>query len=137
MRQRIKAPPPQKVIGHSIEATLLLRTEALPDDRSVWRYEIKHDGYRAIAFKTAGKLHLRSRNDNDFASRYPAIAKALATLPADTVVNGEIVAFDADGKPSFNLLQNHSSSGVPLVYYIFDVLVIGGEDVTGGTLERR
>ena len=137
MSQGTKKAAFPKVSTYLVEPMLLLRTEALPDDRSVWRYEIKHDGYRAIAFKTAGKLHLRSRNDNDFASRYPAIAKALATLPADTVVNGEIVAFDADGKPSFNLLQNHSSSGVPLVYYIFDVLVIGGEDVTGGTLERR
>jgi ATP-dependent DNA ligase len=60
-----------KVSGHFIEPMLLLRTEALPDDPSLWRYEIKHDGYRAVAIKTGGKLHLRSRNDNDFVSRYP------------------------------------------------------------------
>jgi DNA ligase D-like protein (predicted ligase) len=134
--QRTKSASP-KVSAHFIEPMLLLRTEALPNDPSVWRYEIKHDGYRAIAFNTGGKLHLRSRNDNDFALRYPAIANALAALPNETVVDGEIVAFNEDGKPSFNLLQNHGSSGVPLYYHVFDVMMLGGTNITGETLERR
>ena len=49
-----------------IEPMLLLRTEALPDDPAGWEYQLKFDGYRAIAFKTGGSVHLRSRNDNDF-----------------------------------------------------------------------
>ena len=137
MSQDTKKPPPSKVTGHFVEPMLLLRTKALPDDLGGWRYEIKHDGYRAVAFKTGGKLHLRSRNDNDFATRYPAIANALAALPNETVVDGEIVAFDGEGKPSFNLLQNHGSSGVPLCFYVFDVMMVGGLDVMKEPLDRR
>jgi ATP-dependent DNA ligase len=88
---------------------LLLRTEMLPEDPE-WGYEIKFDGYRALAFKSGGQLSLRSRNDNDFALRYPSIAKALASLPDDTAVDGEIVALHQAGKPSFNALQNYGSS---------------------------
>jgi ATP-dependent DNA ligase len=68
-------------------------------------------GYRAIAFKTGGTLHLRSRNDNDFSLRYPSVIEGLAKLPNETVVDGEIVAFDEVGRPSFNALQNYGSSG--------------------------
>ncbi len=84
---------------------LLLRTDKLPEG-PWWIYEIKLDGYRALAFKKAGKLHLRSRNDNDFNAHYPGIVKALAPLPNDTVIDGEVVALDDDGRPSFNTLQN-------------------------------
>jgi ATP dependent DNA ligase domain len=105
-----------KVKAAFVEPMLLLRTDSLPDDAGQWKYEIKHDGYRAIAFNTGGKLYLRSRIDNDFATRYPAIATALAALPNDTAIDREIVAFDEAGKPSFNLLQNHGSSGVPLFF---------------------
>jgi ATP-dependent DNA ligase len=70
VNQRTKKLPSSKISANFIEPMLLLRTEALPDDSGLWRYEIKHDGYRAVAFKTRGKLHLRSRNDNDFALRY-------------------------------------------------------------------
>jgi len=55
---------------------------------------IKLDGFRAIAFKSAGVVHLRSRNNNNFESKYPAIAKALQMMPDETVIDGEIVAFD-------------------------------------------
>jgi ATP-dependent DNA ligase len=106
---------------------LLLRTDMLPEGPE-WGYEIKLGGYRAIAFKTGGKLYLRSRNDNDFALRYPSIAKALASLPDNTAVDGEIVALDEAGKPSFNALQNYGSSKADLIYYIFDVMVLAGRD---------
>ena len=100
-------------------------------------YEIKFDGYRALAFKSGGKVHLRSRNDNDFAERYPAIAKALAKMPDETVLDGEIVALDEAGKPSFNALQNYGSSKPPLLYYVFDVMMLAGKDVTGEPLSKR
>src|SRR5580704_17694299 len=69
---------------------LLLRSNELPAGDK-WLYEIKFDGYRAIAFKTGGKVHLRSRNDNDFSGRYPGIANALAPIPDETVIDGEVV----------------------------------------------
>ena len=101
---------PEKVKARFLQPMLLKRTDKLPEGNQ-WLYELKHDGYRGIAFKTGGKLYLRSRNDNDFNVRYPAIAKALSALPNETVVDGEIIAFDKSGKPSFNTLQNHGSSG--------------------------
>ena len=65
-------------------------------------------------------MQLHSRNDNDFSVRYGGIAKALASLPDETVIDGEVVALDEEGKPSFNTLQNYGSSKGPLFFYIFD-----------------
>jgi hypothetical protein len=101
------------------EPMLLLATNSLPDGNE-WEYELKLDGYRAIAFKSNGKVHLRSRNNKDFAVRYRAIASALQKLPDETVIDGEVVAFDESGRPSFNTLQNFGSSTVPIFYYAFD-----------------
>ena len=126
----------KKTIAKFVDPMLLLRSASLPDDDR-WIREIKLDGYRAIAFKTAGKVQLRSRNDNDMAARYPAIARALAKMRDETVLNGELAALDADGHPSFNLLQNYGNSTGPLVYFIFDVLVLAGRDLKKETLETR
>jgi bifunctional non-homologous end joining protein LigD len=119
-----------------IEPMLLLRTEKLPEGPE-WQVELKLDGYRALAIKSGGKVYLRSRNDNDFNIRYPGVVKALATMPDDTVIDGEVVALDADGRPSFNTLQNYGSSGVPLHFFIFDVLVLKGKDVMREPLVKR
>ena len=115
---------------------LLLRTDRLPEG-ATWQYEIKLDGYRAIAFKSGGRVQLRSRNDKEFGGKYPAIVKALAAMPDETVIDGEIVALDPAGRPSFNALQNYGSSATPLFYYVFDVLILAGEDVTSELLVRR
>jgi bifunctional non-homologous end joining protein LigD len=80
---------------------------------------------------------LRSRNNKDFNGRYPAVAKALSTLPDETVIDGEIVALDESGRPSFNILQNHASSGAPIIYYVFDVLVFAGLNVMSEPLSSR
>ena len=77
-----------------------------------WEYELKLDGYRAIAFKTRDRVHLMSRNGKDFAQRYPALVRALEPLPDETVIDGEIVALDESGRPSFNLLQNYATPGI-------------------------
>ena len=119
-----------------IEPMLLLRTEQLPEGPE-WLVELKLDGYRAIAFKAGGKVHLRSRNDNDFNSRYPGIVKALASMPDETVIDGEVVALDPEGRPSFNTLQNYGSSGAPLHFFIFDLLVLKGKEVMDEPLEAR
>jgi bifunctional non-homologous end joining protein LigD len=128
------APP---VKARFIEPMLLLRTDMLPDDAARWEYELKFDGYRAIAFKTGGRLELRSRHNNDFATRYPAVLRGLARMPDETVIDGEIVAIDDAGHPSFNALQNSVSSKTPILYYVFDVMVLSGRDVKTNTLEER
>lgn len=119
-----------------IEPMLLLKTEKL-EEGNQWLYEIKLDGFRAIGFKTAGKVHLRSRNDNDFSAKYPAVVEALAKLPDETVVDGEIVAFDEAGHPSFNALQNYESASAPVFLYIFDVMVLAGHRVIHEPLDVR
>jgi bifunctional non-homologous end joining protein LigD len=125
-----------RVTAGFIEPMQLLRTEQLPDDSARWEYQLKFDGYRAVAFKAGGKLYLRSRNDNDFAGRYPAVVRGLAKMPDETVIDGELVALDDDGRPSFNALQNFTP-GTTVVYYVFDVMVLEGRDVTGESLEAR
>jgi bifunctional non-homologous end joining protein LigD len=115
---------------------LLLRTDALPEGAK-WLYEIKLDGYRALAIKAKGQVQLRSRNDHDFTRRYPAIVKALARLPDETVIDGEVVALDETGRPSFNILQNYGSSAATVLYYVFDLPVLGGQNLTGEPLELR
>src|ERR1700704_4769010 len=126
MAERIKA--------GFVEPMLLLRTDSLPDEPSRWEYQLKLDGYRAIAFKTGGKLHLRSRHDKDFSARYPTVMGGLAGLPNETVIDGELVALDEGGRPSFNALQNYPSSRAPIVYYVFDVMVLAGRNVKAATL---
>jgi DNA ligase D-like protein (predicted ligase) len=115
---------------------LLLRTDRLPEG-ATWQFEIKLDGYRAIAFKSGGRVQLRSRNDKEFGGKYPAIVKALSAMPDETVIDGEVVALDPAGRPSFNALQNYGSSAIPLFYYVFDVLILAGEDITSEPLARR
>ena len=109
---------------------LLLSTDRLPDAPASWDYQLKLDGYRAIAFKSNGKIHLRSRNDNDFRTRYPSVVRGLAKLPDETVIDGEVVALGTDGRPSFGALQNATSAQAAIVYYVFDVMVLAGRDVT-------
>lgn len=128
--------PPPKSKASFIAPMLCLATTSLPQSDE-WQYELKLDGYRALAFKTGGKVNLRSRNNKDFVSRYPSIAHALQNIPDETVVDGEIVAFDGSGRPSFNALQNYGSSTVPLFYYAFDLLMLSGRDLRSEPLEKR
>ncbi len=123
-----------KAAAAFIQPMLLLRTERLPEGPA-WLYEL--DGYRAVVAKSTGRVRLWSRNENDFGQKYPAIAAALAQLPDDTVVDGEIVALDPEGRPSFNALQNYGSDQTPLIYYLFDAMVLNGRDLRGETLEAR
>ena len=128
--------PPKKT-ARFIEPMLLLRTDALPKDAGDWEYQLKLDGYRAIAFKTRGRVQLRSRNDNDFSIRYPAVVKGLAKLPDETVIDGEVIALDEDGRPSFSVLQNYGSSKAPMVYFVFDLMMLAGQDVMNQPLTAR
>lgn len=116
---------------------LLLSTDRLPDQPGRWDYQLKLDGYRAIAFKTGGRVHLRSRNDNDFSARYLAVVRGLTKLPDETVIDGEVVALDQEGRPSFGALQNASSAQAAIVYYVFDLMVLAGRDLTAEPLSTR
>jgi bifunctional non-homologous end joining protein LigD len=74
-----------------------------PPEGSEWRYELKLDGYRAIGLKSRRSTQLWSRNQKDFARRFPTVTKGLVDLPQDTVTDGEIVALDENGRRSFGL----------------------------------
>jgi ATP-dependent DNA ligase len=119
-----------------IPPMLLQRVSSLPEGPA-WSYEVKLDGYRALAIKANGKVLLRSRNNKDFNAKYPGVVKALAALPDETVIDGEVVALDESGRPSFNLLQNAGTSRLAVVNYVFDVLVVAGKDVMAEWLSTR
>lgn len=80
--------------------------ERLPEGDD-WVYELKLDGYRAQGIRDAKGTQLLSRNGKDFSKKYPRVVRGLeGALAMDTAVDGEVVAFDDDGRPSFNALQN-------------------------------
>jgi len=111
---------------------LLLRTEKLPEGEE-WIRELKLDGYRTLAFKPAGKVHLRSTITIS-RCEYAGITKALTSMPDETVIDGEVVALDEAGRRAFNILQTYGSGVAPLHFFIFDLLVLKGKDVDGGTV---
>jgi DNA ligase D-like protein (predicted ligase) len=103
-----------------------------------WSYEIKLDGYRAQAVHGAGGVRLYSRNKKDLAERFPQIISELATaIPSGAITDGEIVALDENGYPSFQLLQNVEYNRATLVYYAFDLLALSGRSLTNLTLAQR
>jgi ATP-dependent DNA ligase len=99
---------------------LCLAAPSLPEGAE-WEYELKLEGYRALAFKTQGEVKFRFRNNKEVSSRYPSIAQALQNILEETILDGELVAFDDSGRPSFNKLQNYGSSNVPPIFYALDV----------------
>ncbi|HEY1172178.1 MAG TPA: non-homologous end-joining DNA ligase [Verrucomicrobiae bacterium] len=105
-----------------------------------WHYEIKFDGFRALAFCRGRKVELYSRNENDLGRKFPEVVKALRQICFDdAILDGEIVALDKKGKSSFQLLQAYEmgSGRPPLAYYVFDVLRFDGEQLLRLTLEER
>lgn len=109
-----------------------------PFDDAGWLYEVKWDGYRALAYKHSGKVSLESRNQNDFTSSYQEITAAVAKLRHDVVLDGEMVAVDSNGHPHFEWLQNwRTSPRGKLVYYVFDLLWCDGKDLRKLPLRTR
>jgi DNA ligase D-like protein (predicted ligase) len=108
----------------------------LPDGLQ-WIFEIKLDGYRAVAVKADGRVHLFSRRRKSFDRHYPLIVEALGELPEGTVVDGEIVALDDSGRPDFNLLQNFRSEASHIHYFVFDLLICQDRDLTRLPLSER
>ncbi len=108
----------------------------LPDG-SQWVFEIKLDGYRAVAVKSDGCVSLFSRGRKPFDHHYPLIVEALGELPEGSVVDGEIVVLDESGRPNFNLLQNFRGEASRIHYFIFDLLIYQDRDLTGLPLSER
>ena len=131
-------------------APMLAKPGTLPPDDADWAYEIKWDGVRAIAYSEPGRIRFESRNHNDISAAYPelkALNRALSSHSA--ILDGEIVSFDADGRPSFGRLQSRMhvrgesqarrlSKEFPVVYVAFDLLWLDGHSLTAlPYVERR
>jgi bifunctional non-homologous end joining protein LigD len=103
-----------------------------------WEFEIKWDGYRIVARVVGGEAELRTRKDQDYTQRFANVAKELAKAlkTPDCVVDGEVCALDEEGRPSFSAMQQ-AKAGTPIVYYVFDLLEVDGEPVTGLPLSER
>lgn len=128
--------PKAKLPAH-VKPMLATLTDA-PFDGDDWLYEIKWDGYRAIAAWDGKKAQLYSRNGNDFSKRYAPIVEALHGLTRPCVLDGEIVMVDKAGKSHFELLQNYMrGSEGELQYQVFDILWLDGQDLRGLPLIER
>jgi bifunctional non-homologous end joining protein LigD len=101
-----------------------------------WTFEVKWDGYRALAYVRAGECTLLSRTGNDLTARFPDVAKAVvkATKSPNAVLDGEVCALDANGRSSFSAMQQGQGE---LVYYVFDVLELDGEALVREQLRQR
>jgi bifunctional non-homologous end joining protein LigD len=130
---------------HPMLATLVEE----PFDDPQWLYEVKWDGYRAVAFINDGRARLVSRNQNELTGEFPEIAQAMQDLPVESaIVDGEVVALDEAGRPSFSLMQQRTgmthpgargsrNRAVPIVYYAFDLLYLNGHNLMASPLEER
>lgn len=127
----------QSKMPGSITPMLCSLVDAIFDNQN-WLFEIKWDGFRAVAYHNHQQTILKSRNNKDLSDRFDPITKAVEKLKHNVVLDGEIVAVDEDGKPHFEWLQNNQSSGQgKLIYYVFDILWCDGADVTAWSLTER
>jgi bifunctional non-homologous end joining protein LigD len=109
-----------------------------PFDDKNWIYEIKWDGYRAIAEVGNGDVRLYSRNGNTFENSYPVVVNELKKIRADAVIDGEIVVLNDEGHPEFQLLQHYEENRHrPIQFYAFDILSLNGHDTTQLPLIER
>jgi bifunctional non-homologous end joining protein LigD len=130
-------------------APMLARLGALPADEEKWGFEVKWDGIRTIAFLDHGHIHLQGRNFTDFTPRYPEVRELAREVGARRLIlDGEIVAFDDQGRPSFERLQTRmhlaSDSAVrrrmrdtPVSYIVFDLLYLDGHSTLPLPYEQR
>lgn len=115
-----------------------LAVDVLPEGPE-WSYELKLDGYRALIIKDGASIQIRSRNDKNLGPMYPAVVAGGRRLQVDqAVIDGEIVAVDEKGRPSFQALQHRGTQAShSIVFYAFDLLHLNGEDTTGLPLKMR
>lgn len=108
----------------------------LPEGKE-WLYEVKFDGYRCLAGRDSAGVTLWSRRGNLFTNQFPNIVRAYEQLPLGTLLDGEIVAMDSNGRVSFNLLQHHRSKAQALLFYAFDVVTYRGQSLLNEPLSAR
>ena len=115
------------------------RSSQQAPDGPDWLHEIKLDGYRMHARLDAGRVQILTRRGNDWTDKYPAIAEAIAGLPAQSAyLDGELCGVLPDGKTAFNLIQNASDTGEgSLIFFLFDLLFLDGEDLRSLPLVDR
>lgn len=132
-RPRLKSPLPAFI--EPMKARLI----AAPPTDGDWVYEIKFDGYRAIAFKDGADVRLLSRNQKNFSVKFPEIVNAVASVKADqAILDGEVVALDDKGVSSFQLLQTiEIGDRPPIYYYVFDLLQLNEKDLCKLPLVER
>jgi bifunctional non-homologous end joining protein LigD len=136
LRKREDAEPDKVSLGRRYRAMLATLERTVPSGEG-WLFEVKWDGYRAIAYVRGGVAKLLSRNDNDLTPRFAQVAKetAKAVKSPDAVLDGEVCALDEQGRSSFSEMQKGSAR---LVYYVFDLLELDGEPLVDlPLLERR
>ena len=136
------SPAPEAIRGFppASQAPQLCSLVRKPPQGPAWFTEVKFDGYRFLAWKTAAGVRLVTRNGHDWADRIPAIARSIGQLPvAQFVIDGELVAVRPDGVTSFPDLQDALSSGADhkLIFYAFDLLALDGWDLRSCTLLDR
>jgi DNA ligase D-like protein (predicted ligase) len=119
-----------------IKPMLAKLTNSLPTQGN-WFYELKLDGYRALVMKKRGTITLFSRRGNELNQRFPALAEAFDFLPDNTIIDGEVVALDDQGRPLFSALQNYSPRLKSIYFYAFDLLVYEGKDLRNLPLSDR
>jgi ATP-dependent DNA ligase len=119
-----------------VESMECLAVTTLPEGKE-WSYEIKLDGYRLEAVKKKDRTSLFSRRGNLLNRQFPYIVAALKSLPNDTILDGEVVALDQEGRSDFNLLQNFRSAESKVHYYVFDILAFKGKDTSLLPLSER
>ncbi len=120
-----------------IPAMLAKETDTPFSDED-WIYEIKWDGYRAVAEVNKGDVKLYSRNGNSFLSTYPEVVQELAALKLNAVLDGEIVVLNEDGNPDFQKLQHYGENrNFPIQYYVFDLLELNGKKLHSLPLIER
>ncbi|MDB5224285.1 MAG: ligD [Chitinophagaceae bacterium] len=117
---------------------MLAKETTEPFDDKDWLYEIKWDGYRAIAEVNNGDVRLYSRNGNTFENSYPVVVNELKKIKADAVLDGEIVVLNNEGVPEFQLLQHYEeNTHRPIQFYAFDILSLNGHTTTELPLIER
>jgi bifunctional non-homologous end joining protein LigD len=135
IRKRDDAPAAPRKKGAEYGPMLATLASEVPGGPG-WAYEVKWDGYRAIAYLRGSEARLVSRNGNDLTERFASVARALASAikTPDCVLDGEVCALDEDGRSSFSAMQQGSGT---LVYYVFDLLELEGEPLVDLPLEKR
>jgi bifunctional non-homologous end joining protein LigD len=138
----------QRAMPTVIHPMLAITTDKAFDNPD-WVFEIKWDGYRAVAFIEGNRVRMVSRNQNDLTGQFPELGALPKFIKAErAVLDGEIVALDDEGRPSFSLMQQRTGfqpgkrrlpgrQGVPVVYYAFDLLYLDGFDLHRVPLEQR